>query len=564
MRKPAISNKILFVALMACFVVCVVLLIYPVRVFIVGITEEFLVKRVLADHNMWLRLLLRLSVSGIVVFGIAILVCLFVDYPRYITKKKNNIVGMDYKKILMPILCMFGLYALGITSIIRANFLYIDDLGRAIYGYLGWETFSRYIAEFLAIFIHADILITDISPLPQLLAAFIMAAASVFLVYIVCGKRIPKLALAASIAAGLSPYFLECFSYKFDAPYMALSVLVCVVPFVFLEDRLVFVVCSVIALLTMCMTYQASSGIYILVVILLCFKDWNYKLKTKKEILCFLGISVAAYCGSMIVFRIFLMRSVDDYVSTSMYSLQNIFSGFWHNFLIYVKLINADFGIFWKFYLVLIFIAFIAKTATQTKRNKIIAVFCSIAVLVIMCVMSFGVYLILTNPLYEPRGMYGFGIFIALLGIFIADSSSRLFAFPVVALSWCFLVFSFAYGNALADQKRYTDFRTEMLLHDLSVLFTDKTKESIPIRIHNTAGYAPSIENISMRNPVIKRLVPRNLGTDWAWGNIYLMAYYHFGLKHDASIEDTGLETIFDSYYHTIKSDGNRILVILK
>jgi hypothetical protein len=223
---------------------------------------------------------------------------------------------------------MFGLYVLGITSIIRTNFLYLDDLGRAIVGNRGWGHFSRYITDFLAIFIHADIHITDISPLPQLLAAFFMATASVFLVYVFCGNRIPKLALAASIPVGLSPYFLECFSFKFDAPYMALSVLASIIPFVFMEKRLVFVVCSVICLLIMCMTYQASSGIYILVVIFLCFKNWNYKLKTNKETLQFLSVSAATYCGTMIVFRLFLMRTYDGYVSTSMYPIQNNFFGF--------------------------------------------------------------------------------------------------------------------------------------------------------------------------------------------------------------------------------------------
>jgi hypothetical protein len=32
----------------------------------------------------------------------------------------------------------------------------------------------------------------------------------------------------------------------------------------------------------------------------------------------------------------------------------------------------------------------------------------------------------------------------------------------VIALNWCFAVFAFTYGNALADQKRYIDFRTEI------------------------------------------------------------------------------------------------------
>lgn len=39
--------------------------------------------------------------------------------------------------------------------------------------------------------------------------------------------------IAAVVPLGLSPWFLECFSYKFDSPYMALSVLASVIPFIF-------------------------------------------------------------------------------------------------------------------------------------------------------------------------------------------------------------------------------------------------------------------------------------------------------------------------------------------
>ena len=77
-------------------------------------------------------------------------------------------------------------------------------------------------------------------------------------------------------------------------------------------------------------------------------------------------------------------------------------------------------------------------------------------------------------------------------------------------------------------------------------------------------GWGHFSRYITEWNPVIKRLVPLNLGTDWDWGNVYLTGHYRFNLQQDASIEDTGLETMFDSYYHTIKSDGKRVLVILK
>lgn len=419
-------------------------------------------------------------------------------------------------------------------------------------------------SDIFAVFLHADVRITDISPLPQLFAALFMAAAGVLLVYVIRDKKITKTACLMSLPLGLSPYFLECFSYKFDSPYMALSVFISIVPFLFLENYLVFSLCSFIAVLIMCMTYQASSGIYIIIVVLLCFKAWNERLKSNKEILCFSAVSMASYCVSMIYYRLFLMQHYDGYVSTGIYPLSQIFSGVFHNFIRYIRLVNNDFGVIWKFLLVLICILFLVKTVITTRRNRIASLIISFVMLVVMCAMSFAVYLFLMKPLFDPRAMYGFGVFIAVISVYLSDYRKKIIIAPSALLCWCFFVFSFSYGNALSDQKRYNNFRTEILLHDLSMLFPDRAEEPIPIKLKNTEGYAPSIKNIAVRNPVIYRLVPVNLGQSWGWANIYLTRYYNFNFQQDESIEEVGLNELFDSYYHTIKSDGRKVFVVLK
>ena len=238
---------------------------------------------------------------------------------------------IDYEKFVKPILCMFGLYTLGIISIIRADFLYIDDLGRALAGYR-FDIFARYVSDFLAIFLHADTRITDISPLPQLIAALLIACASVLLVYIISGDKINKTACFLSLPIGLSPYFLECFSYKFDAPYMALSILVSIVPFLFMCNLLWFLVCSIISIWIMLTTYQASSGIYIVIVMMLCFKAWNEREKTDGEIIRFAAVSALSYCAAMIYFFFFVMKGIKTYLSLDMHTLP---VGVLNNFISY-------------------------------------------------------------------------------------------------------------------------------------------------------------------------------------------------------------------------------------
>lgn len=80
-----------------------------------------------------------------------------------------------YQKHKKQFLVLLLIYLLAFSAIIRANYSYVDDIGRTFAGYHGWLDWSRWTTEILATFIHAGWHLTDISPLPQILACMIMA-----------------------------------------------------------------------------------------------------------------------------------------------------------------------------------------------------------------------------------------------------------------------------------------------------------------------------------------------------------------------------------------------------
>ena len=571
----SVERKIIFVLSSLALLGLALVLLPSVRVFIMGLTENFVLQRQMNSPDVWLNRMFMWSIQGILFFASVFSCTIFWEQLKLKLKRNKTInsaifsvTTINYRQFVKPVLVMFGIYTLGISAIIRADFLFQDDIIRSVSGFRGWGHWSRHISNFLAVFIHADIQINDISPLTQLIAAFLIAASSVALVYVINNEKITKTALAASIPIGLSPYFLECFSYKFDAPYMALSVFASIVPFVFVKNRLAFSVASVLGMLIMCMTYQASSGIYIIIVILLCFQQWSMKQKTNSEIFAFMGIAVISYCIAMIIFRVFFMTPLDAYVSTSVHPFRQMLPGIAHNASNYLRHVRNDFGMIWKALLLFSGISFWIKCIITTKRHKVFATFVGLAIIALMAILSFGVYLILAVPLFAPRGMLGFGVFIAILGIYAAGSVKKAFALPALALCWSFFVFSFSYGNALARQKRHIEFRTEMLLHDLGILFPEIGKVPRPMKIIGTAGHAPVIYNIAARNPVIKRLVRVNLGGGWT-GGILLRDHHNYydvytSREFDDTTEEGEFEQIFDSRYHTIKSDGERVMIFLK
>jgi len=519
-----------------------------------------------------------------------IFLIIFFDYcmltvsgKMLVCKVKNEIRDclseIDRRSFTKPVLLMFGIYLLGISSIIRADFLYIDDIGRSAAGYRGWYGWSRYVAEFLSIFIHADFHLTDISPLQQLIAILMMAFGSVLLVYILNDRKITMTGLLASVPVGLSPYMLECLSYRYDSPNMALSVLASIVPFLFLARKKAFIFCSIVSLLVMCMTYQAASGIYLLITLVLCFNDWNGKRKNNHEILLFLGKAVLSFCVAMLIFKLFLMRPFNTYVSNTMFPLSQMFSGILANFIKYVRAINSDFGFIWKAVIGIIFCFFVVKSVHMSARNKMISFIASIALLCLLFFFSYGIYFVLENSLFAPRAMYGFGVFLGIIGIGISFNFNKSAKISALALSWCFLVFAFSYGNALADQKRYANFRASILLQDLSALYPDKDENGnkILIQLKNTIGYTPVVKNIAKHNPVIYKLVPQMMMEEEPWSNYYYLEYFNYAPFSTANIgmnrarsgepyidfNTLNLPIVKKTYYHTIKSDGKRVLVEL-
>jgi hypothetical protein len=577
MERNKIMRCGIFVISIAGLIACITLLFPHIRVLIISLAEEFLVHRKL-NQEAWMRTLhtyARMGITCIVIFDVFVLTVhgrLLVNNIK--SAIKSCLKEIRFKVFVKPFLLMSGVYLLGIITIIRANYLYEDDLGRTIKGNQGWSNWSRYLSDIVSTFIHTNIFLNDISPLPQIFAVLFLAASSVFMVYSLCDKKMRVTTLLASIPVGLSPYFLSCLSYKFDSPYMALSVLASIVPFLCTGSRLAFIASSIAGLLVMCMTYQASSGIYPLLVIILCFQDWNYKRKPYKEILRFALTALLSFVFTMLLFRLYFMRPSDSYVSTAMFPLSQMFSGIINNIKQYAVFIYHDFAFIWKIGIMLVIACFILQTVKRSKQNRLIASLGTVFLIILLFILSYGVYLALEKPLFSPRALYGCGIFFAIIMICLVSYRGKISAAFVILISWCFLVFAFSYGNALADQKRYIDFRAELLLDDLNGLFPNRTIDDMPIQLEGTAGFAPSIKSIAKQYPVIERLVACALSENSVWGYYYLLEYFNWGninlineeWNQINNIDFTvyNFPTVLDTYYHIIKSDGARILVILK
>ena len=112
-----------------------------------------------------------------------------------------------FKEKMKSIVIMMILFMLEISAIIRANFLFNDDLARNIEGYAGNAFDSRYLADWISKLTNGNNYITDITPLTQIMACFFLAIA-VVIIFSVIGKR--KMTFIDYVCGTMlmSPYFL--------------------------------------------------------------------------------------------------------------------------------------------------------------------------------------------------------------------------------------------------------------------------------------------------------------------------------------------------------------------
>lgn len=470
-----------------------------------------------------------------------------------------------YQFMKKPVCSLMIIYTMAIIAVIRADYNHADDLGRVMNGYKGWDNFSRYVSYYLSGILHADRYLTDISPLPQLLAVFLLALSSVIVIYTFSGsKKITFWEIVAVLPLGISPYMLDCLLYKYDAPYMALSILTCVLPFFFLGyGKVIYSMVSIVGILIMCNTYQVSSGIYPMFVVLIGYKWWNEG-RSVSDVFKYLISSCMSYIVAFGIYKCFFMKPVDSYVSSSLAPVEQILQ----QLLKYYKLVYRDFKIWWSVLVCLLTVSFLFLAVRDSARKKCSSLFLAMFTAGVCILWSFGLYPALSKPLYSARTMYGVGCLIAFFAVYNASAKK---AYPAkiasLCLSYAFFVFALTLGNAISEQGRYTQFRVEAVLHDLNGLEVFHSDEQKVVQLEGNIADSPVIRNMPQDYQMLNRIIRNYFGVPYLWCGYYF--YNYFDLKNvvrDNSIDLTAynLPVLKDTMYHTIRGDDKYILIELK
>ncbi|PAF51355.1 hypothetical protein BKH43_01570 [Helicobacter sp. 13S00401-1] len=522
--------------------------------------------------------LLVLFISGLIIIFIV---------SKVASSFKQKVYELVTKpKFLKLFILSVIIYLVALSALLRGDVYYINDFGRSIGLGDNWTGFSRYISLYLYTLIDSFKVFpyTDISPLPQLFAIVILSLSGILLAYIV-RKKLDILGIIATLPLGLSPYFLENLSYKFDSPLMSFSLFILLVPFLFKDNLKHFIYISFIALLLSLSTYQASNGIYIILTLFFIFTNLIYKEKSLKEILQFLFAAVITFIVAILFYRYFIVTpvplSLSGYVSSNTMQATKILEG--GNLKIYLSFIFSDLKSLPFFtFLVVSALLFILTSMLLGKRNFIVSFIASLVFLALALSLSYGAYLALQNALFAPRAFIGFGGFASLVFLGVLYKSKFRFlkglSIVFVALgSYSLVVFASSYGNAISAQQSYMMYRAGLVAKDLSALVPREAQNKVGVALEGSIGYSPVTLNFIDRyyGGIAKRLIP-NVMINKAFpftnypliyqGSNYQSFYGSACAPENTYIKDSSAkkELLLDNSYQSIYKSNSCYFVDLK
>ncbi|MGC1306803.1 MAG: glucosyltransferase domain-containing protein [Phormidesmis sp.] len=396
-------------------------------------------------------------------------------------------------------LCIFSIVVLSLLSLIQADTLYMDDMFRVLMGVTFWENDGRPLASLASQAIQLGQPLTDVSPLPQILALALYSLSAVYLGKVFEVNDVLFLSLCG-VCFALNPFNLQNFCYIFDSFTMGLAVLTATISVFLLKAVLeknvnkfqsvvLFTSIFILLLSTLCL-YQFGSSVYIGATAFYLLAQLSKDGNIKKSIQWFIVSS------GMLLLSLLAYIPVKNFYAKSMYvagrakipALAKLPTVLEENLLSSVKYVHMSLGKELSFILCVLLAALVTSVVVlifkifQKKEGSLLNILrllfvSSLALFYcfLLPVSFYGLSLIFENPTsdYEPRFFMGVSTVVGSSCLFLSKTfhSSKLLRFLLSCLLALLCLFSMnvslTLGNALQAQNDKEEVVTTSLLSDL-------------------------------------------------------------------------------------------------
>lgn len=353
---------------------------------------------------------------------------------------------------------------------------------------------------------------------------------------------------------------------------MALSILVAVVPVLFIKNFYFFITATVISTVIICTSYQASIGILPMVTVFSLLTMYINGETLKNLFKTTFYFAIAFLAGAIIFKTLILQPTVRDYVSIDIAPFDILPNLFVKNMAIYYSDLFSKSGFIGssaicKKTIIITTVVMLIVCVFNSKNNKLLTLLLAALSLTLGAILTYGFYACLEKPLFIPRALYGIGVLLACI-FTIAVSYKEFFIAKIcsVILGWYLIVTASSYGNALVAQKNWEKFRAEEVVIDLASI-DEGRMEGRKFKVEGNCGLSPSLSYLTIDRPIFKRLIPQTLGQEfWFWNEPQLSYAYGISeLTYDNEITDNGTPLIVrETRFHTIKVFEDKLIIKLK
>lgn len=429
------------------------------------------------------------------------------------------------KKCFISCLVILGV---ALIPFISSNVYYMDDLYRVVLGIKGWSGDARPFAEIFynVLTLQSDIM-PDLFPAPLILAVVFLC-----FVFSMLSERFSNgrdILFAFCICPLiLNPLFSSNLHFKYDSPFMVLSVAFALLPFCFAFKRTVLYVLVTAAFVTLTLsTYQVSVNIFAVLTVV----EFLYvatKGDFRAAVLRLINRGVGFIVGYLVYSKIIIpLTPVNKYfleyssaVGLNKSGVLKVLDNFTSSFSIFSNSQSMGFEIF-VFCIVAAYVLAISNLLISNHKSisPIALALSSVLAFFMFVLLIPGVMIFSEQPLFFARGYIGFGGFVSAMLIPLCWASVRVLRY-ILVIPYVYMVgFVYAAHNAFKIENDHIEQTAMNIISDINNSGHDDVKY---IRVDGELKNSPGTEVIVTAYPLVKTILPKAFSYQYD-GGLYVI-----------------------------------------
>ncbi|HID7485810.1 TPA: glucosyltransferase domain-containing protein [Morganella morganii] len=437
-----------------------------------------------------------------------------------------------------------------------SNIYYMDDMFRHVLMYAGWSGDGRPFSDIYYRVLSFNGNLIDIHPMGLISSLAIFSL--VMSLYAEKNKIYNNITYSLScLVLIINPFFISNLWFRFDGPFMLLSVSAAIIPFcVKLNKNIINYIFHIFFIVLSLGLYQSSINIFIAfsaIELLRTSSRDNYKNGITLFLIRAIQAIVALLIYKIMVTYYYQMHEyAHSYSQVSDLNKDGIIN-IWNNIKISISEIESSFHGLWLFIfptiimsVVLMYFSFSKKTISAISLI-LLATFCALS-------SSFGLAIVSKNMVAYPRVFVGFGASLFFFMLFITTSKIMewLKLITISPLIFIVIIFSFASNSSIIGEYNDKEDIAKSLINDIQsknetnnrcVAFINKAKISYTSELNiKTFSY-------------IQKILPKTFTPEYDGGRFLLMSNGMNNVTYPNKDESDLINKKFESSSPEIRRD---------